>query len=98
MEISGTDRSVCSRKMVGGRRVADAFRSLGNARDLQLECTRFLHETLLVPALIYIIETMLRKEKERSTVRAIQMDNLRGLLGIRSMDKVLNAWIRNCVE
>ena len=25
---------------------------------------------------------------------AIQMDNLRGLLGIRRMDRVLSAWIR----
>ena len=45
------------------------------------------HETLLVPVL------MLWKEKERSRVRAIQMDNLRGLLGIRRMDMSLNAWI-----
>ena len=27
-------------------------------------------------------------------IRAVQMDNHRGLLGIRRMDKVLNAWIR----
>ena len=37
---------------------------------------------------------MLWKEKERSRIRAVQMDNLRGLLGIRRMDRVLNAWIR----
>ena len=34
-----------------------------------------------------------REQKERSRVRAIQMDNLRGLLGIRRMDMSLNAWI-----
>ena len=33
-------------------------------------------------------------EKERSEVRAVQMDNLRGLLGIRRVDRVPNAWIR----
>ena len=48
-----------------------------------------LHETLLVPVLIYGSETMLWKEKERSKVRAIQMDNLRGLLSIRRMDREL---------
>ena len=37
---------------------------------------------------------MLWKEKERSRVRAVQMDNLRGLLGVRRMDKVPNALIR----
>ena len=37
---------------------------------------------------------MLWKEEERSRVRAVQMDNLRGLLGIRRMDRVLNVRIR----
>ena len=32
--------------------------------------------------------------KERSRVRSVQMDNLRGLLGIRRRDRVLNTWIR----
>ena len=29
-------------------------------------------------------------ERERSRIRGVQMDNLRGLLGIRRMDKVPN--------
>ena len=37
---------------------------------------------------------MICKEKETSRIRAIQIDNLRGLLGIRRMDKVPNARIR----
>ena len=37
---------------------------------------------------------MLWKEEERSRIRALQMDNLRGLLGIRSMDRVPNVWLR----
>ena len=37
---------------------------------------------------------MLWKEKERSRVRAVQIDNLRGLLGIRRTDRILNARIR----
>ena len=36
----------------------------------------------------------MEREKEGSRVRAVQMDNLRGLLGIRGMDRVLNARIR----
>ena len=39
-------------------------------------------------------ETMLWKKKERSRIRALQMDNLRGLLGIRRMDRVPNERIR----
>ena len=53
-----------------------------------------MHETLLVPVLMYDSETMLWKEKERSRVRAVQMDNLRGLLGIRRMDRIPNTQIR----
>ena len=36
---------------------------------------------------MYGSETMLQKKKERPRIRAVQMDNIRGLLGIRSMDK-----------
>ena len=39
-------------------------------------------------------ETMLWQEKERSRIRVVQMDNLRGLLGIRRMDRVPNSRIR----
>ena len=57
-----------------------------------------LHETLLVLVLMYGSETMLWKEKEKSRVRAVQMDTLRGLLGLRRMDRVPNAWIRELCE
>ena len=57
-----------------------------------------MHETLLVTVLTYGSETILLKEKERSRVRSVQMDNLRGLLGIRRIDRVPNARIRSCVE
>ena len=89
-----TDGAVCSRKVTSGRRVAGAIRSLVNARNLQLECARILHEILLVPVLMYGVETVLRKEKERFSIRAVHMKNLRGLLGIRRMDRVSNARIR----
>ena len=39
-------------------------------------------------------ETMLWREKERIIVRSVQMDNLKGLLGIRRMDRVPNAQMR----
>ena len=53
-----------------------------------------MHELLLVLVLTYGNETMIWRKEERSRIRAVQMDNLRGLLGIRRMDKVLNAQIR----
>ena len=88
LDESGTDGAGCSRKVAG------AIRPLVNARDLQLEYARVLHETLPVPVLMYGRETMLWKEKERSRIRAVQMDNLRSLLGIRRMDRVPNAQTR----
>ena len=63
-------------------------------RSQRLECARLLHESFLVPVLTCDGETMMWREKERSRIRAVQMDNLRGLLGIRRMDKVPNARIR----
>ena len=49
-----------------------------------------MHETLLVYVLIYGSESMLFKEKERSRIRVLQMDNFRGLLGIRRIDRAPN--------
>ena len=70
LEESGIDRAECSRKVPSGRRVAGGIRSLVNTRDLQLEFARVLHETLLVPVLMYGSETMLWKKK-RSRIRAV---------------------------
>ena len=47
-----------------------------------------------MPFLTYDSETMTWREKERSRIRSVQMDNLKGLLVIRRMDKVPNARIR----
>ena len=52
-----------------------------------------LHETLLVPVLMYGNE-MIWRVKERPRLRAAQMDNLRELLGIRRMDRIPNTRIR----
>ena len=53
-----------------------------------------MYESLLVPVLTYGSETRIWKEKERPRIRAVQMDSLIGLLGIRRMNKVANARIR----
>ena len=97
LDALGTDGAECSSKVAGRRRVADAIKSLVSARDLQLEYTRIFHKTLLVPVLIYWSRKMLWKKK-RSRLRAVQMDNLRGLLGIRRIDKFQNARIRELCE
>ena len=57
---------------------------------MQLEYTRVFQESLLVPVLMYGSETVIWKE--RSRIKAVHMDNLRGLLAIR-MDEVPNARI-----
>ena len=94
MDESSTDEAECSRKVASKRKVAGAFRSSVNARSLQLECARLLHESLLMPVLTYGSETMICREKERSRIRAVQMDNLTGMLVIRRLDKVRSVRIR----
>ena len=94
LDESGTDGAECSRKVASGRRVAGAMKSVDNAKDLQLECARFLHETLLLPVLMYGSDTMLWREKESSRVRAVQIHDLNGLLDVRRMDRVPNARVR----
>ena len=45
--------------------------------------------------LLYGRETLIWREKERSRIRIVQMDNLRDLLGIKRMDRLPNAQIRD---
>ena len=59
MDESCTGEAEYSRKVASGRRVEGAITSLVNARNLQLECARVLHESLVVPVLTYGSETMI---------------------------------------
>ena len=70
LDESCTHGAECSRKVASGRKVAGAIRSLVNAMDLHLASAKVLHETLLVPALMYGSETMLWKKKEISRMRS----------------------------
>ena len=91
---------------VFGRRVACSIRSLVSGKSLQLECARVLHESLLVPSLTYGSEKMVWREMEKSRIRVVQMNNVRGLLGIRRMDGAPNVlgdegfspMVRSCGE
>ena len=67
---------------MSGRRVASAITSLVNAKDLQLQYARVLHESLLVPVFMYDSETVVWKE-EMTRIKAVQVDDFRG------MDKVV---------
>ena len=53
LDEPGTDGAQCNRKVASGRRAAGAISSVVIARYLQLECARVLHETFLVPVLMY---------------------------------------------
>ena len=59
-----------------------------SARSLQLECVRVLYDSLLVTVLTYSSETMIGREKERSRIRVVQIDNLRGM-------RVSGEWIKS---
>ena len=55
LDESGTDNAKCHRKVASGRKV--------NARNLQLEYAKMLHETLLMPVLLYGSETLIWREE-----------------------------------
>ena len=48
LDESDADFAACCRKVMSGRKILGAIRSLVNTLALQLECVRLLHETLLV--------------------------------------------------
>ena len=47
-----------------------------------------------MPVLMYGTETMIWKKEKRYKIKAVQMDKIRSFLGIRRMDRVPNARIR----
>ena len=68
-------------------KVLGAIMSLVNARSIKLQCARLLHEVVLMPILLYDIETIIWK------VDQAYADG-QPLLGIRRVDRVLNTQIK----
>ena len=60
-----TDESECRMKVATGIRISGAIRPLVNDWDLQLECARVLHESLIMAFLMFSSETIMWEEKER---------------------------------
>ena len=86
-----TSQKVVGRWQVGGVLQVPLGPLLGICSLSVLEsCMRHC----LCPIFIYGSETILWKEKERSRNTGVQMEKLRGLLGIRRMDRVPNVRIR----
>ena len=77
--------------------IGDKVSSLVNVRDLGTECENILYERLLFSTLMYACEIMVKKEEKRSRIRAVQKDDLRGLLGIRKIDRKVMHRLRKCV-
>ena len=94
LDEKGTDDAECSRIVMSGKKVAGAIRALVNERGLSLDCVRILHESMLLPVLLYGSECMVWDRTYRSKVQAVQMDNLRSVLGVKKIDKIRNEFIR----
>ena len=63
-------------------------RKVAFAGSLQLECARLLHEALFALVPLHGTEIIICRQKKRSSDRAAQMDNLKGLnRGFEYMDK-----------
>ena len=60
---------------------------------LQFECDNDVYQTLLI-TVMYGSMIVIWKDKKKSRIRDIQMNNLRGFLCIKRIDEVSNAQIR----
>ena len=47
---------------------------------------------------MYRSDIMVWREKERSRTRAVELNSLRGSLGIRRIDRIMNARVRELVD
>ena len=59
-----TDGAQYSSKVASGREVAGAVKSLVNARVMQLDFAKVLHETLFVPVLMYGVRQCYEKRRD----------------------------------
>ena len=59
--------------MTSGRKAEGDIRSLVNARGLQFECARMLHEGLFVTVLFHRNKRMIRREKDRSRFLGLRL-------------------------
>ena len=91
LDESVTDRVECSRKVMSGRRVAGAIRSLVMLGICSLSVLESYMKLFLY---LFLCMGVRQCEKERSRIMTVHTDNLRGLLGIRRMDRIPNGLIR----
>src|SRR5678816_2448976 len=84
----------CSRKVVNGRKVVGEIKSLVDKKRLSFECARVLYEGKLLLVLMYNSETIVWNKRYRTKFQCVQMDNLKGVLGVRRIDKMRNERIR----
>ena len=87
---SDTHDAECHRKVDSGSIVAGAITSLVNARCLQLECARVLHEGFLMPILLFGSEIIIWREKERPVLGLFRWTTL-------EVCYVLGGWIESRV-
>ena len=71
------------RNLVRVRKVMGAIRSFMNPRTWQLECAKVLCEALCSSVILNITEELYGRRREDG-IRAVQMNDLRHLFGIRS--------------
>ena len=65
LDEKGMEDAECNRKVVNGRKVAGAIKSLLDVKRLSLECARVLREGMLLPVLMYSSETMVWNKRYR---------------------------------
>ena len=83
-----------NQRVIQGKKVGGIVRNLVKRNGLSVECARTIHEVVLVPTLLYGSETVYLKERDISRIRAVEMDCLRSIVGVRRMDRVRNADVR----
>ena len=90
LDKKGVDDIKCGSKVSNGRQVAGAIESLVKARRLSFERNRVVHESMLLPVVMYGSKEMVWSQNYRSEVQTVQMNYLRRVLGVRKIDKMRN--------
>ncbi len=75
-------------KGLQGGKVIGSLGCMMKGRTVTMEIKKALHDSLIVPTLMYVNETW--NEGQRSRIQAVEMSYLRGTCGLNKMDDESN--------
>ena len=94
ISTDGGMREEVARRVLDGRKVWGTMAKLWNENMISRKLKREYYERVVIPSVVYGSETLSLSEQERRKIKVFEVMCLRNICGIRGVDRVRNAIIR----